>query len=74
MNNSSINLKSKEEIKKNFDNSKKLRVSQPEMKKKKEFTNKYMKADTLVQKINKYLADYRIVNNAGMRLFDVCEL
>ena len=35
MNNSSINLKSKEEIKKNFDNSKKLRVSQPEMKKKK---------------------------------------
>ena len=55
MNNSSINLKSKEEIKKNFDNSKKLRVSQPEMKKKKEFTNKYMKADTLVQKINKYL-------------------
>jgi receptor expression-enhancing protein 5/6 len=62
MNNSSINLKSKEEIKKNFDNSKKLRVSQPEMKKKKEFTNKYMKADTLVQKINKYLADYRIVN------------
>ena len=60
MNNSS--LKNKEDIKKAFENTKKLRVSQPEMKKKKEFINKYMKADTLVQKINKYLSEYRIVN------------
>ena len=60
MNNSS--LKNKEEIRKNFENTKKLRISQPELKKKKEFINKYMKADTLVQKINKYLSEYRIVN------------
>ena len=55
-------LKKKEEIRKNFENTKKLRTSQPELKKKKEFINKYMKADTLVQKINKFLSEYRIVN------------
>ena len=60
MNNSS--LKNKEEIRKAFESTKKLRGSQPEMKKKKEFINKYMKADTLVQKINKYLSEYRLVN------------
>ena len=54
--------KNKEEIKKNFENAKKLRGSQPEMKKKREFTDKYMKADTLVQKINKTLSEYKIVN------------
>ena len=60
MNNSS--LKNKEEIRKAFESTKKLRGSQPEMKKKREFINKYMKADTLVQKINKYLSEYRLVN------------
>ena len=54
--------KNKDEIKKNFENAKKLRGSQPEMKKKREFTDKYMKADTLVQKINKTLSEYKIVN------------
>ena len=68
MNNSSINLKNKDEIKKNFEITKKLRVSQPDMKKKKPFVNKYMKEDTLVQKINKYLADYRIINKICEKL------
>ena len=54
--------KSKEEIKKNFENAKKMRGSQPEMKKKRKFTEKYMKEDTLVQKINKTLSEYKIVN------------
>ena len=58
----SSSQKNKEEIKKNFENAKKLRGSQPEMKKKREFTDKYMKADTLVQKINKTLSEYKIVN------------
>ena len=68
MNNSS--LKNKEEIRKNFENTKKLRISQPELKKKKEFINRYMKADTLVQKINKYLSEYRIVN----KICDKCKI
>jgi receptor expression-enhancing protein 5/6 len=54
--------KNKDEIKKNFENAKKLRGSQPEMKKKREFRDKYMKEDTLVQKINKTLSEYKIVN------------
>ena len=54
--------KNRKNIKEVIEKTTGLRQSQPEMKKKKEFINKYMKGDGVVEKINKYLADYRIIN------------
>jgi receptor expression-enhancing protein 5/6 len=45
-----------------FDKTKNLRISQPELKRKKEFINKYMPGDSFLVKINKYLMEYKIIN------------
>ena len=60
MDNSTLN--DKEKMIKHYEESKKHGQSQTEMRRNKRFFNKYMKADTLVQKINKYLSEYRLVN------------
>jgi hypothetical protein len=54
--------KNSEKLKEVLEKTKNLRKSEPEMKKKKEFINKYMKGDGVVEKINKYLADYTLIN------------
>ena len=58
MDNSTLN--DKEKMIKHYEESKKHGQSQTEMRRNKRFFDKYMKADTLVQKINKYFLDYRI--------------
>ena len=51
-----------------FEKTKKLRISQPELSKKKEFLDRYMPGDSLLVKINKYLKQYRIINKTCQKL------
>ena len=51
-----------------FNKTKEFRQSQPELKRKKDFVEKYMPGDTLFVKINKYLMEYKIINKICIKL------
>ena len=51
-----------------FNKTKEFRQSQPELKRKKEFINKYMPGDSFLVKINKYLMQYKIINKICIKL------
>jgi len=51
-----------------FNKTKEFRQSQPELKRKKDFVEKYMPGDTFFVKINKYLMEYKIINKICIKL------
>ena len=51
-----------------FNKTKEFRQSQPELKRKKDFVEKYMPGDTFFVKINKYLMQYKIINKICIKL------
>ena len=51
-----------------FNKTKEFRQSQPELKRKKDFVEKYMPGDTFLVKINKYLMQYKIINKICIKL------
>ena len=51
-----------------FNKTKDFRQSQPELKRKKDFVDKYMPGDTYLVKINKYLMQYKIINKICIKL------
>ena len=65
MNNKPKDKANKQEI---FDKTKNLRISQPELKRKKEFTEKYMPSDSFLEKLNKYLREYKIIHKICQKL------
>ena len=51
-----------------FNKTKEFRQSQPELKRKKDFVEKYFEHDTLLVKINKYLMEYKIIKKICIKL------
>jgi len=51
-----------------FNKTKEFRQSQPELKRKKDFVEKYFEHDTVLVKINKYLMQYKIINKICIKL------
>ena len=51
-----------------FNKTKEFRQSQPELKRKKDFVEKYMPGDTFLVKINRYLMQYKIINKICIKL------
>ena len=51
-----------------FNKTKEFRQSQPELKRKKDFVEKYFEHDTVLVKINKYLMEYKIINKICIKL------
>jgi receptor expression-enhancing protein 5/6 len=51
-----------------FNKTKEFRQSQPELKRKKDFVEKYMPGDTFFVKLNKYLMEYKIINKICIKL------
>ena len=51
-----------------FNKTKEFRQSQPELKRKKDFVEKYMPGDAFLVKINKYLMQYKIINKICIKL------
>ena len=65
MNNKSKDKASKQKL---LDNTKNLRISQPDLKKKRDFTEKYMPSDSFLEKLNKYLREYKIIHKICQKL------
>ena len=65
MNNKSKDKASKQKL---LDNTKNLRISQPDLKKKRDFTEKYMPSDSFLEKLNKYLRKNKIIHKICQKL------